>query len=137
VTSTTLVDTGFLVSLFARNERRHTEAQLFLNENRQLELYTIWPVITEACFFLDHNGKDALLDWIHKGGITVVDITYAQLPEIRKIIKKYSNLDPDFTDAAVIAIANAHSIIKILTVDVRDFTAYRLKGNQTFERLWI
>lgn len=132
------VDTGFLVALFARNDPHFTSAVEFLAKNaQQLELHSLWPVVAEACSFLDTPGKVALLDWLEREPITLHELTMAELPAIRATLRKYHDLTPDFTDAALVTLAGIHRINRIITVDVRDFAAYRLPAGQSFERLWL
>lgn len=132
------VDTGFLVALFARNDPHFTSAVEFLAKNAQrLELHSLWPVVAEACFFLDTPGKVALLDWLEREPIILHELTLAELPAIRATLRKYHDLTPDFTDAALVTLAGIHRIYRIITVDVRDFAAYRLPAGQSFERLWL
>jgi predicted nucleic acid-binding protein len=52
-------------------------------------------------------------------------------------LSKYLNLAPDFTDAALVTLAGIHGTNRIITVDVRDFSAYRLPDGRAFERLWL
>ncbi|NEX17751.1 MAG: hypothetical protein C1943_14295 [Halochromatium sp.] len=54
------IDTGCLVALFARDDPHHPSAVSFLESNQRLTLHSIWPVVTEAGFFLDTAGKIAL-----------------------------------------------------------------------------
>lgn len=61
----------------------------------------------------------------------------ADLEAIRSIMKKYRDLSPDFADAVLVALAGIHGIDNIVTVDVRDFSAYRLPGGKVIERLWL
>ena len=131
------VDTGFLVALFARDDRYFASAVEFLAHAQELELHSLWPVIVEACFFLDTGGKVALLNWIERQGVILHEITRADLPAIRGTLEKYRDLSPDFTDAALVTLANSHRIHRIITVDVRDFSAYRLADGRPFERLWL
>jgi predicted nucleic acid-binding protein len=131
------VDTGFLVALFAKDDKHHESAQQFLKKLGKIELHSIWPVVVEACFFLDTKGKSALLSWIERGSMTLHDLDIEHLPNIRINLEKYQNLDPDFTDTALVTLAGILGIRKILTVDTRDFSAYRLSDGSYFERLWI
>ena len=134
----TWVDTGFLVALFARNDPHFTSAVEFLAKNAQrLELHSLWPVVAETCFFLDTPGKVALLDWLEREPIILHELTLAELPAIRATLRKYHDLAPDFTDAALVTLAGIYRIYRIITVDVRDFSAYRLPAGQSFERLWL
>lgn len=131
------VDTGFLVALFARNDPHHTSAVEFLANHQRLSLHSLWPVVTETGFFLDTSGKIAILSWLECHGIILHDLNITELPAIRATLKKYQNLAPDFTDAALVTLAGIHGINRIITVDVRDFSAYRLADGRAFERLWL
>lgn len=131
------VDTGFLVALFAADDTHHESAIAFLKNIRGVEFHSIWPVVSEASFFLDNDGKIALLEWLERGPITFHEIDLVDLAVIRTIVKKYRNLSPDFTDAVLVALAGIHGIARIVTVDVRDFSAYRLPEGKVFERLWL
>ncbi len=132
-----LVDTGFLVALFARSDKHHKSAREFLGQAGNIQLHSIWPVVAEACYFLDTDGKSALLKWLERGTVVMHDIVVADLPAVRKTLEKYRNLEPDFTDAALVTLAGSLGITGIITVDCRDFTAYRIGNGQAFERLWL
>jgi len=137
VSKKTWVDTGFLVALFARNDKHHQDAKVFLKANQTLELHSIWPVVVETCFFLNNHGKQALLEWLERGALVMHDITRHDIPLISDVIKRYANIDPDFTDATLVALAGQGKIRKILTVDKRDFSIYNFQDGSTFERLWV
>lgn len=131
------VDTGFLVALFAKNDKHHASALRWLKRARDVSLCSLWPVVVEACFLLDSRARRALLEWLESGAIHIFELALTDLSDIRIVLKKYSNLDPDFTDAALVALAQRHHVHRIVTVDVRDFSAYRLAGGRCFERLWL
>ena len=131
------VDTGFLVALFAGDDRYHAAAVDFLRDAGNIEFHTIWPVISEASFFLDNPGKTAMLEWLEEGPILFHEIGLGDLAAIRATLKKYRDLSPDFTDAALVTLAGIHGIAKIVPVDVRDFSAYRTRDGKSFERLWL
>ena len=133
----TWVDTGFLVALFAANDSHHEAAKAFMASNTTLKLHSVWPVIVETCFFLDNNGKQALLKWLERGAMTMHDITPQDLPIISSTIDKYQNLEPDFTDIVLVTMADLSRVRQILTIDVRDFSLYRFSNGSVFERLWI
>jgi uncharacterized protein len=131
------VDTGFLVALFAADDSHHESAIAFLKSTQGVEFHSIWPVVAEASFFLDNRGKIALLEWLEQGPITFHEFAITDLAIIRTTMKKYRDLSPDFTDAVLVALAGIHGIGKIVTVDVRDFSAYRLPDGRAIERLWL
>ena len=63
----------------------------------------------------------------------MADVPSPAYADIGAIIGRYSDLDPDFADAAIVWLADKTSCRAILTVDTRDFGIYRLKGNKRFE----
>lgn len=132
-----LVDTGFLVALFARDDRHHDSALKFLAGNSAVSLHTVWPVVAEAGFFLDTAGKDALLEWIVRGAMAVHELSVADIPLLRRTLHKYADLSPDLADLALVMLAERLNIRGVITVDVRDFSAYRLGNGKSFERLWL
>lgn len=131
------IDTGFLVALFARDDRYHESATDWLRANATIPLHTLWPVIVEAAFFLDVSGKAALLTWLERGAVTLHDLHVGDLPAIRATLERYRDLSPDFTDTALVTLAVRTGIHAIVTTDVRDFSAYRLPGGKAFSRLWL
>lgn len=131
------VDTGFLIALFARNDNHHEDAKVFVKDHQGIEMHSIWPVIVEACFFLDNQGKQSLLTWLERGAMVMHEITPRDTPKIRQVIQQYNNIDPDFTDAVLVALAGQSKVRNILTVDQRDFSIYRFSDGSTFERLWV
>ena len=127
-----LVDTGFLVALFRRKDRLSAAAREHLRAYTYA-LATVTPVITETCFFLDPAGKSNLLEWVIRGGITVADVPVEAYRDIKAHIGKYADRDIDFADAALLWFATVSGCHSILTVDVGDFSVYRLKGNKRFD----
>lgn len=131
------VDTGFLVALFAKSDTHHASAVAFLKGAARLEFHSIWPVVSEANFLLNAPARERLLEWIAQGPIIFHEISPADLKGVRATMKKYRNLEPDFADAVLVTLATDLGIEKIVTVDGRDFSAYRLKHGRAFERLWL
>ena len=63
----------------------------------------------------------------------VIDVPASAYPEIGEILGRYAELDPDFSDAAIVWLAGNSGCRAILTVDVRDFGIYRLAKGKRFE----
>jgi hypothetical protein len=127
-----IVDTGFLVSLFRPAERLRSPAREFLRNNRH-PLLTVAPVIVETCFFLDPEGKVRLLEWIQRGAVAVAEVPTSAFADIRSLICKYADRDIDFADAAIVWLAEKTGCLAIVTVDVRDFSIFRLRKGKRFE----
>ena len=67
--------------------------------------FTVWPVVTEAAYFLRHdpNAICLLLREIEMGNLLVMEIGPADTPRVAELIMKYSDLPMDFTDATLVA----------------------------------
>ncbi len=127
-----LADTGFLIALFHPADRLAASAQAYLRKHRH-PLATVAPVIVETCFFLSAAEKSDLLDWAQRGGIAVVETPADCYAELASIIGRYADRDIDLADAALIWLANTSGQNRVLTMDSRDFSAYRLKQGRRFE----
>ncbi|OGA26731.1 MAG: hypothetical protein A3I01_02770 [Betaproteobacteria bacterium RIFCSPLOWO2_02_FULL_65_24] len=127
-----IVDTGFLVAFGRASDPIHPKAVSFLRHYSG-RLITVAAVIVEASFFLSTRSKQQLLEWIHAGGVAVMDVPVSAYPELAATIGKYSNRDIDFADAALVWLAEQSSVRSILTIDRADFEIYRLKTGKRFD----
>jgi len=127
-----LADSGFLVALGVGRDPRHRAALDFL-DNYTGELLVPAPVVSESCYFLSTAGKVRLLDWLRKPPRKILDLPASAYPEVGEILARYAELDPDFTDAAIVWLAEKTGCRAILTVDVRDFSVFRMRKGKRFE----
>lgn len=127
-----VVDTGFLVALYLRGDSLHDSALRFIRSNRA-PLLTASPVVVETCHFLNVRGKVELLKWVEKGGLNVAEVPTEAYPTLAANLERYADLEVDLADVALIWLAELLGEYQILTVDQRDFGAFRLKGRKRFE----
>lgn len=127
-----LVDTGFLVALFRRNDTLRDAAREYIRQHPHA-LGTVAPVIVETCFFLDPRAKSDLLEWVIRGALSVAEVPVDAYPEIQATFVKYADREIDFADAALLWLGSVSGCRRILTVDAKDFQVLRLKGNKRFE----
>lgn len=127
-----IADSGFLVALGIRRDPRHRAAKTFLSGYKG-EIIVPAPVVVETCFFLSTVAKVSMLDWLGSGPLRIAELPALAHAEIGAILTRYADLDPDFTDGAIVWLADKHGCRGILTVDTRDFGVYRLKGGKRFE----
>ncbi len=66
------------------------------------------------------------------GAFTVLPITDADLPEIERLMLKYSDRPMDFADASLVLLAQREALVTVFTIDHDDFETYRLRGRQKF-----
>ena len=130
--SPVLADSGFLVALGIRRDPRHDAAKVFVAGYKG-QIVVPGPVVVEASYFLSTAGKIRLLDWLAKGRNRVVELPAGAYADVGAILGRYAQLDPDFTDAAIVWLADHIRCRAILTVDKRDFSIYRMKGGKRFE----
>jgi predicted nucleic acid-binding protein len=127
-----LVDTGFLVALGIERDARHRAARNFLRDYKG-QLLVPAPVVTETCYFLSTTGKARLLDWLRQPRHKVLDLPAVAYNDVGQILMRYAALDPDFTDAAIVWLAEESGCRAILTVDVRDFGTFRMGRGKRFQ----
>lgn len=126
-----LADTGFFVALFNKTDAYNERVVQFLKSEPSV-LRTTWPVITDACFFLDAAWKTAFLAFIQRGGVTVHDIPPAELPTLITVFRKYPDREVDLADASLIWLAEKTRVARVLTIDRQDFQIYQLSKNRRF-----
>ncbi len=135
--SVALIDAGPLAALFNPKEFSHQHyVSLLENSRNQLRLQTTWPCVTEAAHLLSAPKRWALLDWLGQGVVTVFPFDQYDLVDMLPIMEKYTQLprtDMDLADASLWWVATQGVIRKILTLDVRDFSRYRLGDGSSFE----
>jgi predicted nucleic acid-binding protein len=132
-----VVDSGPLIALFDGTDHFHRQAVDFLRRCDNYRLITNLPVITEVVYVLDfsHQAQQDFLFWAeqacHIDGDTTQD-----LPRIRALHKKYSDLPADFADASLVALCERPRVSTVASVD-SDFTIYRTKSRHTFRNLFF
>lgn len=79
-----------------------------------------------------------MLRWVAEGGVAVFPMDAAQLPQLLRAMQRYTELprtDMDFADASLVDLAAQTGVNRIMTLDVRDFSRYRLPDGRAFEIL--
>ncbi len=127
-----LVDTGLLVALFDRADKHHAVATGWLADNHAL-LLTVAPVLAEAAFFLPARLRSALAGMVAGGLLKVHAPDAAGSARIAQLFDKYADQDPDWADMELVWLAESSGSNRIATVDVADFSVYRIHGRKRFE----
>lgn len=126
-----LLDTGILVALLDQSDPKHDAAAQWLSE-REATLHTVDAVLTETCFFLPFHLRGTLAELAASGTVHIHQPDAAAYKRVAAILRKYADLGPDWADATMVWLAEASGIHRIATVDVRDFSAYRIHGRSKF-----
>jgi predicted nucleic acid-binding protein len=135
-----LVDTGFLVALAARRDKRHEAATSALAKLRE-PLITTWPVLTETCHLLTQRvsleSSLSLLKSVQAGAIELFELGPRHLPRTCELMEKYRDLPMDLADASLVILAEDIGTGRILSTDTRDFQTYRWKNRKPFKNLLV
>jgi predicted nucleic acid-binding protein len=134
-----LLDTGPLVALFDPGDPAHGHYRTLLSTAPTAwHLTTTWPCVVEASHFLASVARWRMLRWVEEGGATVFPFDSAHLAEMLPLMQQYSDgrrAQMDFADATLVWAAQETDVLQIWTLDVRDFSRYRLQDGRAFEIL--
>lgn len=127
-----LIDTGVLVAVFNRSDPQHKAAAAWLARNRA-PLLTVESVLSETAFFLPARMRAALAGLVVRGVLEVHSPDAAGHARMAELFVKYADQDPDWADLALVWLAETTGVNQIATLDVADFSAYRIHGRRRFE----
>lgn len=121
-----LVDTGPWVALFDRKDGAHERAQATLAKLRE-PLVTTVPVLTEAFHLLTpaSRGAIALRTFLNRGGARLFYLSDPALERSFELMDRYGDNDMDLADASLVVAAETLRVLRVFTIDRRDFLAYR------------
>lgn len=124
-----LVDAGPLIALYRQRDAHHRQAVEFARVCRS-DLYTSWPVLTEAAHFLNERGRVALMQGIERGAFGAIELSVSDVPRRRQILGKYPGAD--LADASLIVAAECLGTTDLAMVDRADFAIYRTRSGRAF-----
>ena len=132
-----LIDAGPLIALFAADDRHHdrVDARVAALAREGLRLLTTWPCVVGAAYLLEPPHRFELLRWIELGGVQVYPFEAYHLADMVAWMRRSTETgkrETDFADASLYWLAVDTGIADILTVDVADFSRYRLPDGQAF-----
>ena len=127
-----LLDTGVLVALNNRDDPLHRRACEWLATVRG-QLHSVEPVLAEAAFFLPARTRSGLADLARQGVIRLHYPGSDGLQRMAQLFAKYADADPDWADIALVWLAESTGLRRIATIDLTDFSIYRINGRTRFE----
>ena len=123
------VDSGFLFALADETDAWHERA-LAQRHTATEGWLTTWPVLAETCHFLPERTQIDFLRWADAGGVSLVEMHESALGVLAGWKEKYLDLPMDLADASLIWVAQQTGILDILTIDLKDFSVYRLPNGK-------
>jgi predicted nucleic acid-binding protein len=133
-----LLDTSLLYALNDADDQNHAKAVDFLS-SLTAGLLLPAPVLPELCYLLHsrlgHIAMRRFLAGLVSSDIALVTIETSDLLRITEILNQYADANLDFTDAAIITMAERLGLERIATFDHRDFSLVRPQHCAAFELL--
>jgi predicted nucleic acid-binding protein len=104
----------------------------------QWSLTSTWPCVTEASYLLGPPQRFAFLRWVAADGVSIFPFDQSTLEGMAELMRRYTEsprTEMDFADASLVYLASDTGVNRIMTLDVRDFSRYRLADGRAFEIL--
>ena len=135
-----LLDSGAMVALFGDHEPHSARYQAILHKaaKERWHLSTTWPCIVEASYLLGPRHRYPFMRWIAQGAVTVFPLAQESLNDLADLMERYTQVprtEMDLADASLVWLAGETGVTTIMTLDVRDFSRYRLANGQGFDIL--
>lgn len=125
---TGILDTSFLFALTDRADRNHLRVlEIAQRTNESLVLPAV--VLPEICYLissrLGHYIMCRFVANLITESVPIVNLTPKDLVRAEELLDHYADSQIDFTDSAIVAIAERLTITRIYTLDRRDFSIIR------------
>lgn len=129
--NTVLIDTGPIVALLRRNDADKARCEATM-EKLPTPLVTTWPVITEVCWLVrrEPDGVAKLFDGLRVGLLAIGALDEGAPAWIAAFMARYRSIGAQLADASLAYLAERLDIRTVFTLDRRDFSVYRLRGNR-------
>ena len=131
----TLADSGYFIGLFNPKDHHHARCKTFFASYTGLTI-TTWAVFVEVCAILNPARQKAFFTWASQaqalGYLRVESPPADAVSALWDLMDRYDDLPMDFCDASLVYLATQLKTSRIATVDVRDFTVYRLPDGKPF-----
>jgi uncharacterized protein len=133
---TAILDTSFLFALTDKSDRNHQKV-LAIAQSTSDKLVLPVAVLPEICYLiasrLGHHAMRRFVASMTPDVVQVEPVTIEDLVRVQQILEKYADNQLDFTDAAIVAIAERMAITRVYTLDRRDFSIIRPRHCEYFE----
>jgi len=130
-----LLDTGAIVALLDRSERKHAACAEAIQET-SAPLVTCEAVIAESCYLLrgQAGAAEAILENVRTGAFRIPLQLSREAGSLQRLFRKYRDHEMDLADACLVHLAGEFETGDILTLD-SDFEIYRWGANRPFRLL--
>ncbi|MEI6801741.1 MAG: hypothetical protein WCK83_01175 [Burkholderiales bacterium] len=138
--SAAIVDASAMVAVFGRNQaaQAHYQQLFGVAAAEHWSLTSTWPCITEASHLLGAPQRYAFLRWVAADALSIFPFGQDTLEGMVEVLRRYTEsprTEMDLADASLVWLASDTGVNRIMTLDVRDFSRYRLPDGRGFEIL--
>jgi predicted nucleic acid-binding protein len=123
-----LIDTSFLIAVASPKDINHIKARAALREMKGERIIPI-PVLPEMFYLLSKRVNYAaalrIFTLVQTAGFHIQPLTPPDMSRMQQIMAQYQDNEFDFTDVAIMALAERLHIAEIYTFDRRDFSVFR------------
>jgi predicted nucleic acid-binding protein len=123
-----LLDTGPLVALFKRNDASHRRAAEWFARNRA-DLVTTHAVLTEAWHLINPSARAKLMAFTNEA-LVVPELPDDAISRLTRLLATYADTPMDYADATLVLLAHELGELRVATMDIGDFAAYRTEGKK-------
>lgn len=135
---TAILDTSFLFALTDQSDRNHERVLAVAQSSNEILVLPV-AVLPEICYLimsrLGHQVMRHFVSSLTTQAVQIEPVTSEDLLRINEVLEQYADSQLDFTDAAIVAIAERLVIDRIYTLDRRDFSIIRPSHCDYFELL--
>ena len=135
---TAILDTSFLFALTDLGDRNHNRVLAVAQRSNETLVLPV-AVLPEICYLitsrLGHKAMRRFMSTLTNQAVRVESVTAEDLLRVNEVLEQYADSQLDFTDAAIVAIAERLTINRIYTLDRRDFSIIRPSHCDYFELL--
>lgn len=138
--SAALVDAGPMIAAFnPADPKAPRYRELFKKAaTEHWVLSTTWPCVVEASYLIQPPQRYSFLKWIARQAVSVFPFEQQVLEEFADLMHRYTQTprtQMDLADASLLWLAESTGVTRVMTMDVRDFSRYRLADGRAFEVL--
>lgn len=135
---TALLDTSFLLAMTNGKDRNHDRVLdvAAKSSDRLILPVTVLPEVSYLIGSrLGHAAMRQFLRQLAASEVAIEPVTMNDLKRVTEILTAYADSKLDFVDATIVALAERLNIVRIFTLDRRDFSIIRPRHHSHFEIL--
>ena len=123
-----LLDTGPLVALLKRNDTHHQRAAAWFKAHRGT-LLTTQAVVTEAWHLVSESARLPMMRFA-MAACEIREFDAQGQARILTMLERYADLPMDYADATLLVLGEMEKTAAVATIDVNDFSVYRLANGK-------